>query len=391
MAITTITMPNLGQTIAELTLLAWLKKAGDRVERGETLVEVETDKTTVPVEAYVSGVLRRILQPAGSVVAAGEPIAVISSTADEPLAEEPKATPAACAAVPTPQADQRPEPVNARQVLATPAAERLSQERGINLASVVGSGPGGRVLVNDVESHLSEAAQAGQAVRVEPLVASEVVELSPMRRATVARMVQSVREAPQFALSVDVDMTEIERRRLSAATAGHKPSFTAYIVHAVATALRQHPQLNARYECDRLQRFRDIHIGLAVATPRGLLAPVIRDADRRTVEEIDSFIEELERKARQGRLLPEALRGATFTISNLGSHGIDRFTAILNPPQAGILAVGRIALRPISTEDRIESRLTATLTLTCDHRAIDGAEAAVFLGAVRAALEEATT
>src|SRR5262245_55368714 len=380
-------MPNLGQTIAELTLLAWLKKVGERVERGETLAEVETDKTTVPVEAYVSGVLRRILQPAGRVVAAGEPIAVISSTADEPLAEEPETTPAARAAVPALKADQRPEPVNSRQVLATPAAERLAQEHGVNLASVVGTGPGGRVLVGDVESCVSQPSRAAEAAPAEQSAASELVELSPMRRTTVARMVQSVREAPQFALSIDVDMTEIERRRLSAAAAGHKPSFTAYVVHAVAAALHQHPQLNASYEYDRLRRFRYVHVGIAVTTPRGLLAPVIRDADQRAVEEIDSLIEELEKKAREGRLPVEALRGATFTISNLGSHGIDRFTAILNPPQAGILAVGRVALRPISTEGRIESRLTATLTLTCDHRAIDGAEAAGFLAAVRAGLE----
>ena len=392
MAITKITMPNLGQTTADLTIVAWLKNEGDHVERGETLAEVETDKTTAPIETFVTGFLRTVLQPAGSVVTAGEPIAIMTSTADEPIDAEPMTARKEHSAdlVPARPLDRQPPPTNRSRVLATPAAMQMAREHGIELRAIAGTGPAGRILVGDVEAHLGASPAAAKTVAPETISAGEWLELSAVRRSTAARMVQSAREAPQFTLSVDVDMSGIERRRAGAAT-GQKSSYTAHIVHAVAAALRRHPQMNVSYEAERLRRHEAIHIGLAVATPRGLVAPAVRDADRQTVEELNATINQLQAKAREGRLLAEALSGATFTVSNLGMYGIDRFTAILNPPQAGILAVGRIAPRPVSVNNRVETLQMVTLTLTVDHRAVDGAEAAMFLSAIRELLEESTS
>jgi pyruvate dehydrogenase E2 component (dihydrolipoamide acetyltransferase) len=388
-ATTTIAMPSFGQTAAESTLVAWLKKKGDRVERGEPLADVETDKTTVQVEAFVAGYLRETLCPAGSLVAAGEPIALLTSSLEEPIEEvreapNRKAESPPRAPTPPPQAAECPRPTvspkalsSSPRILATPAAKRLAEAHGIDLSRVTGSGPGGRILEGDVRSRIENARPADDAT-------AEYRELSPLRRATAARMVQSVREAPQFSLAVDVDMTEVERLR---ARASPKPSSTAIIVKAVVTALRTHPQLNVAYENDRIRSYRDVHIGLAVSTPRGLLAPVLRHADRMSVEELTAAIEVLQTQARNGKLPGSALGGATFTVSNLGMLGVDRFTAILNPPEAGILAVGRVAPRPVAVGAAVESRPVGTLTLTVDHRVVDGAEAAAFLSAVRENLE----
>jgi pyruvate dehydrogenase E2 component (dihydrolipoamide acetyltransferase) len=379
LATTHITLPNFGQTTAEGTLVAWLKREGDRVERGEALADVESDKTTVQVEAFVSGYLRQILRPAGSVVTAGEAIAVLTSSREEPIMAEMRA--ASDRKLERPQGVDTPRsPGPAPRVLATPAAKRLAQEHGLDLALLNGSGPGGRILEGDVRAYLENK----QSVAEE--TSGDYRELSAARRAVAARMTRSAREAPQFTLSVDVDLTEVERQRLQAQP---RPSYTAFVIKAVAEALRRHPQLNVAFENDRLRCHRAVHIGLAVATPNGLLAPVLRDADAKSVGELAAAIEALQEQARAGKLPQAAAGGATFSVSNLGMYGVDRFTALLNPPEAGILAVGRVAPRPVAVEGKVEVRPVATLTLTVDHRAADGAEAAQFLAAVRELLEKA--
>ncbi|MBI2939052.1 MAG: 2-oxo acid dehydrogenase subunit E2 [Chloroflexi bacterium] len=469
MATTSIAMPSFGQTTAEGRVVTWLKREGERVERGDALVEVETDKAVVAVEAFTAGYLRQILCLPDAVVSAGQVIAVVTSTVDEPI-EDDGMTRAAANSLP-----EQPRAVGAapdRRILATPTARRLADELGVNLALVVGSGPGGRILENDVRTQSAAARRMPVPSDVAPSGGTEeqgdraterggdgraeYVELSALRRAMGARMVRSVREAPQFALSVDADLTEVARLRSPSPlsdmgsgpggmgahlgpgttalgqisppsppprvgegawgersapappgdpklapmgpggevrprgedSAGRKPSYTAVLVRVVATALRRHPEMNVAYEDGRLRRCQEVNVGVAMATPRGLLVPVIREADRRSLDEIGATIDTLRAQAAEGRLPVSAASGGTFTLSNLGMYGIDQFTAILNPPEVGILAVGRVGYRPVSVGALVESRLMVTLTLTVDHRAVDGVEAATFLATVRHLLEK---
>ncbi|HEY3079078.1 MAG TPA: dihydrolipoamide acetyltransferase family protein [Chloroflexota bacterium] len=435
MPTTRIIMPAVGQTTAEGTIVAWLKAEGERIERGDLLAEVETDKTSVPIEAFAAGFLRRIVRPAPAVVEAGETIALMTTTADEPLAPEPEAA----GTLPTDGsgADGRPAPrataaasgrahvdagrvaagaapirtaaplgvpgAAAGRVLATPMARQVAAALGVDLARVLGSGPGGRILEADVRAQAGPApvrplADEGTAGRPEHAPADgaafgagedEYHELTPLRRAIATRMARSAREAPQFALSIDVDLTAAERApRRSAASGRAKPAYTALLVKAVALALRRHPEMNAAFEEGRVRRSREVNVGVAMATSRGLLVPVVRGADALSLEAIRVTLDRLKAGAEAGRLPPDALSGGTFTISNLGMFGVDRFTAILNPPEAGILAVGRIGYRPVALGPTLESRVGVTLTLTVDHRVLDGAEAAGFLGTVRRLLED---
>jgi pyruvate dehydrogenase E2 component (dihydrolipoamide acetyltransferase) len=383
-------MPDFGQTTAESTIVAWLKHEGDRVERGEALADIETDKTTVPVEAHVSGYLRRILHAAGSALPAGTTIALMTSSAAEPVEDEgetrdgPAAAPVAGPELSLPAS----RPPARGCAPATPAARRLAEEHGIDLALVTGSGPGGRILESDVRALVGKVPAAPKAGASDASAGTRVIPLTPVQRVMATRMMRSTREMPQFALEVDVDVSAIEHLRCRAGdTTKEGLSYTAFIVKAAATALRRHPQLNVSFEDGGLRCHEEVHIGVAVATPRGLLVPVIRNADRKSVEELGTEIAALRAQATEGRLPQAAVGGATFTVSNLGTYGIDRFTALLSPPEAGILAVGRIARRPVLVGTVVQGRPLVTLTLTADHRAVDGAGAAVFLAAVRDLLE----
>jgi pyruvate dehydrogenase E2 component (dihydrolipoamide acetyltransferase) len=417
----TITMPNFGQTTGEGTIVVWLRGEGDRVERGQPLAEVETDKTTVQVEAFAPGYLRRILRTAPAVVTANTVIALLTSTRDElidesalavvdvsdtPTTDSSEPTPAKpvtpAVAAPSSAASRRPAVSGESRLLVTPMARRVADQLGVGLERIVGSGPGGRILEGDVRAQAEQARQscpspASAAVTEAATTNSQPgvedstgddVELTAVRRTTATRMLRSVQEAPQFALSVDVETTTFEKYRTERTTGGAKLSFTAFLVKVVALALHQHPEMNATYRDGRVRRLHEINVGLAMATPGGLLVPVIRQADRKTVDELTSAIHELGVQARAHTLWPAALGGSTFTISNLGMYGVDRFTAILNPPEAGILAVGRIYLRPVAVETRVETRPIVTLTLTVDHRALDGSDAALFLSTIRRLIEQ---
>ena len=375
-------------------IVAWRKREGDAVAAGEVLFEVETDKATMEVESPAAGTLRRILFAADSSAPVATVIALITDTADEPLPEGlrelapqppkpslPGGTPSSAGWGPPagrgPSAAESlvPLPSDSDRVRSSPAARKRAQELGIDISRVRGSGPGGRVTLEDVESpSTSPAAPSGE--RREPL--------SRMRRAIAERMTRSVREQPQFSISRDVDMSAANEARTKAGA-----SYTDAIVAACAKALRDHPRLRGRIEDDALVISDAIHVGIAIALDDGLLVPVLRDADRKDLSELARERERLEQHARAGRLAEHELGGAVFTVSNLGTLGVDRFTAIVNPPEAAILALGRVTDRVIAKDGSALVRPVATLTLSVDHRVADGATAARFLTAVAERLERA--
>jgi len=408
-------------------VLRWLKQEGEAVTKGEAILEVETDKVAMEVEAPASGTLVGIRAGPDEVVPIGQPIAYIllpgevwegapgASPAASP-AGAPRATPVAeriaqahgvdLSAVPGTGPGGRVTKADVEaflaqraaegKVKAAPAARRLARELGVDLQQVKGTGPGGRIQSEDVR-RAAEALRAG--VSPEALEAParlairRRVPLAGMRRIIAERMSRSVREAPQFTVSIDVEMGRAmaiveDLAAWAEREGGPRVTLTALLVKACAWALRRHPALNATLEGEEILEWEDVNIGVAVAVPEGLVVPVIPEADRRGVWEIARMLEEKVGRAREGRLRPEDVQGGTFTLSNLGMYGIDRFTAILNPPQAGILAVGRVAKRPVVGEgDEVVVRPVATLTLTADHRVIDGAQAAQFMDDLRWVLE----
>jgi pyruvate dehydrogenase E2 component (dihydrolipoamide acetyltransferase) len=422
-----VIMPKFEMAQESGKVLRWLKQEGEAVTKGEAILEVETDKVAMEVEAPASGTLVGIRVGPGAVVPIGQPIAYIllpgevwegapgASPAASP-AGAPRATPVAeriaqahgvdLSAVPGTGPGGRVTKADVEaflaqraaegKVKAAPAARRLARELGVDLQQVKGTGPGGRIQSEDVR-RAAEALRAG--VSPEALEAParpairRRVPLAGMRRIIAERMSRSVREAPQFTVSIDVEMGRAMAivEDLAAWTereGGPRVTLTALLVKACAWALRRHPALNATLEGEEILEWEDVNIGVAVAVPEGLVVPVIPEADRRGVWDIARMLEEKVGRAREGRLRPEDVQGGTFTLSNLGMYGIDRFTAILNPPQAGILAVGRVAKRPVVGEgDEVVVRPVATLTLTADHRVIDGAQAAQFMETLRAVLE----
>jgi pyruvate dehydrogenase E2 component (dihydrolipoamide acetyltransferase) len=422
-----VIMPKFEMAQESGKVLRWLKQEGEAVTKGEAILEVETDKVAMEVEAPASGTLVGIRAGPGEVVPIGQPIAYIllpgevwegapgASPAASP-AGAPRATPVAeriaqahgvdLSAVPGTGPGGRVTKADVEaflaqraaegKVKAAPAARRLARELGVDLQQVEGTGPGGRIQSEDVR-RAAEALRAG--VSPEALEAParpairRRVPLAGMRRIIAERMSRSVREAPQFTVSIDVEMGRAMAivEDLAAWTereGGPRVTLTALLVKACAWALRRHPALNATLEGEEILEWEDVNIGVAVAVPEGLVVPVIPEADRRGVWEIARMLEEKVGRAREGRLRPEDVQGGTFTLSNLGMYGIDRFTAILNPPQAGILAVGRVAKRPVVGEgDEVVVRPVATLTLTADHRVIDGAQAAQFMDDLRWVLE----
>lgn len=422
-----VIMPKFEMAQESGKILRWLKGEGEPVVKGEPILEVETDKVAMEVEAPASGTLVGIQVGPGEVVPIGQPIAYILQPGE--TGEAPSPTPSPAAAPEAPRA--------------TPVAERMARAHGVDLHAIPGTGPGGRVTKADVEAYLAQRApgEAGEKIRAVPAarrLARELgvdlhtvqgtgpggriqsedvrrvakalrrevepeaparpairrrVPLSGMRRTIAERMTRSVREAPPFTVSVDVEMSRAlalveDLAAWAEREGGPRVTLTAFLVKACAWALRRHPALNASLEGEEILEWEEVNIGVAVAVPDGLVVPVIHGADRRGLMEIAQVLEEKAKRAREGRLRPEDVQGGTFTLSNLGMYGVDRFTAILNPPQAAILAVGRVAKRPVVGEgDRVDVRPMATLTLTADHRVVDGAQAARFLDDLRMILE----
>jgi len=374
-------------------VIAWRKREGDHVTKGEILFEVETDKANMEVEAPTDGFVRRILVPAGRMVPVATPIALIADSAEERLPDMAEALPEVAGALPEvaqatpPIADRFPSvaegiasrpsiaaAIDGDRVRSSPAARKRAQELGVDINAVKGTGPGGRIGIEDVEAAAQTAAPAaGAGEKREPL--------SRMRRAVAAAMTRSA-SVPQFSISRDIDMGAADQRRRTAGV-----SYTDVIVAACAQALRAHPRLGARFDGDAVVFSESIDIGIAVALDEGLIVPVIRGADGKDLAALKREREELERAARGGRLPAHAMGPASLTVSNLGTFGVDLFTALVNPPEAAILAVGRVADRVVARGAAPAVRPTMTATLSVDHRVADGADAARFLDDVAKQLE----
>jgi pyruvate dehydrogenase E2 component (dihydrolipoamide acetyltransferase) len=406
---TEIKLPRLGQGMESGTIVKWLKSEGESVQKGEPLYELDTDKVTQEVEADASGVLLKIAVAEGE-VPVGKTIAVIGEQGEAvEVSEDPQeeGSPArarqqereegreASAPEMSEQITQIREPQSGNgRVKASPLARRIARERGIDLRNVAGTGPEGRVVAEDVER---AAAQGSPAPAVAPAAAPalmtqdvEVEQLSSMRK-TIARRLTEAWQAPVFQLGITVDMERalaVRTRLVELNAEGAKPTVSDLLTKVCAMALMRHRAVNALYQGESIELHPTANIGIAVAIPNGLVVPVIQNCERKTIAEIAAARAELVERARSGKLQQGDLDGGTFTISNLGMFGIERFIAVLNPPQAAILAVGSTEEKAVVVDGQVVVRPRMELTLTCDHRAIDGATGAQFLGDVKAFLEE---
>ncbi|MEM3011412.1 MAG: dihydrolipoamide acetyltransferase family protein [Candidatus Bathyarchaeia archaeon] len=368
-------MPRLSLTMKEGTVVQWFKKEGESVEKGEPLVEVMSEKVTYDIEAPSSGVLRKILAAEGAEVPIDAAIAIITAPEEElPELEETKK---GVLAVPVEEIQVSREKTG--RFLASPAAKRLAKEYGVDLAQVVGTGPEGRIVERDVERFIREK------LRLAPKV-KEIIPLTGIRKTVAERVSLSFRTAPHSTITMEVDMTEASKLREKT-----QFSYTEILVKAVAEALKKHPMINSTLEEDKIKVFEDINIGIAVATEKGLVVPVVRNADKKSLPEIASEIKELVEKAREGKLTKEDVSGGTFTITNLGMFGVDVFTPIINPSETAILGVGRIIEKPVVVGGEIKIKPMMTLSLSYDHRVIDGAPAAQFLKTIKETLEKPFT
>jgi pyruvate dehydrogenase E2 component (dihydrolipoamide acetyltransferase) len=417
-----VTLPRLGQGMESGVIVRWLKSEGDQVEKGEALYELDTEKVTQEVEADASGVLLKILANEGDEIEVGKAIAVIGEAGEDISAESDDSAEAEAGdptevtedepaeeGQPAPEReDERergresdepgPEPQvpdrqqNGGRVKASPLARRIARERGIDLAQLRGTGPEGRIVAEDVERAGVSAPPHG----VTPAETAapgqiEVVKLNQMRK-TIARRMTEAWEAPAFQISMSADMTASMRLREAllerVQEGGVRPTYSDILTKFVALALMRHRDVNAHFGGDEVRLFPTANIGIAVAIPHGLVVPVIRSCESKTIEEIAAARADIVARTREGKLRTDDLEDGTFTISNLGMYGVERFTAVLNPPQAGILAVGAIEERAVVVEGELEIQPRMDMTLTVDHRSVDGATASEFLRTVQAFLEE---
>jgi pyruvate dehydrogenase E2 component (dihydrolipoamide acetyltransferase) len=426
---TEVKLPRLGQGMESGTIVKWLKGEGEPVKKREPLYELDTDKVTQEVEAEADGVLLKIVVDSGEVEVGrtiafigdeGEDVPSGNGAAPAKAAAEPTETEDATEAAETTQEEGSPapdmdaerergreaaaataeaEPVAAApgradgRVKASPLARRLAREKGVELARVRGSGPEGRIVAEDVERFQPEPQTAPGAAPATAPTAGEVEEIAlTSTRKTIARRLTEAWAAPVFQLTVSADMTralELRERLVGRVREGEpKPTVSDLLTKVCAAALVRHPAVNAHFVGETIRRFPYAHVGIAVAAPNGLIVPVIRDADRSTIQQIAAARADLVGRARDAKLQLADLEDGTFTISNLGMFGIEQFIAVLNPPQVAILAVGSTVETPVSRNGQVEVRPLLTLTLTCDHRAVDGADGADFLRTVKELLEE---
>lgn len=413
-----VVMPRLSDTMEEGTLSQWLKNVGDPVHKGDVLAEIETDKATMDLEAFEDGVLERQLVAAGTSVPIGQPVAVIgdgsatagsapaepASAVKPPAPEPPEAPPTALGTVAVHASAPMSE---AAELRTSPLARKLAHDHHLDLATIGGSGPQGRITRADVEDAIAQrkAAQtaadgSAQAPASQPSTGAaptfagdgdEVVPLGTIRRVAASRLSES-QAVPHFFLTrlVEVERLIAFRAEVNAglAESGTKVSINDLVVRGCAVALRAHPEVNASWGGDTLLLHRHVNIGIAVSTPAGLVVPVVIDADRKQLSTIASETLELAGRARAGHLTVNEMTGGTFTVSNLGMFGIDQFTAVINPPEAAILAVGAVTDVPVVRDGRLVAVPMLKITLTVDHRVLDGATAAAFLRDLTAVLEE---
>ena len=394
---TNVIMPALGVAQQTGILLKWLKAEGQNVAKGEPLMEIETDKSTVEIEAGASGILARVTAKAGDEIPVGQAIALILEPGESMPTR--KAAPIVAAVLPSLPHDQGSAKTTstsmstittaarAGRILASPKAKRIAKEQGVELKSLIGSGPEGSILAIDVQR-----ATESTAARLANSTVPGLSPLSPMRRIVGQRMTQSKQSAPHFYLSMDVDMTAVSKLRSEWKELRDEPipSINDFILQAAARALTELPSMNSSFTEQGIQQHADINIGVAVALEEGLVVPVIRNADRLSLVDLAKQSRELAERAQNKKLFPLDYESGTFTVSNLGMLGVDSFVAIINPPQAAILAVGRVAPRVVTDGDGIEIKSMMTATLSADHRVVDGAGAARFLQNVKRALEAPT-
>jgi pyruvate dehydrogenase E2 component (dihydrolipoamide acetyltransferase) len=436
---TDVVMPRLSDSMEEGTILRWMKSPGDSVELGEELVEIETDKANMVYEAPAGGTMIEVVAAEGDTLPIGEVIARLgeagevvsggdggggggdghgespspvpgSAASPEPRVQAPDPLPA-----PTPSATQAPEagqqqppaPTVDGRVKASPLARRIAKERGLDLAGLAGSGPGGRIVKADVERAVAagpepaaapadvspSAPTPGAAERPETAKGSvSFEELNKLQSTVARRMAESKATAPHFYLSVETDMSRaVEARVRLKAAAGEGepvPSFNDMVVKACAMALREHPRANGAYRDGRFEIYSRVNVGVAVAARDALVVPTVFDADLKGLRQIATETRALAERVREGTVTPPELSGATFTVSNLGMFGISSFAAVINPPQAGILAVGAIAERPVVRDGEVAVGHVMPMTLACDHRILYGADGARFLDRIRNLLEE---
>jgi len=416
---TKVFMEALSPTMEEGRLVTWLKQEGDAVKSGEVLAEVETDKAVMELTARGDGVLRKQVVAAGTTAAVGTLVGIIAA-ADEDIASllggvapsgaasaapaaasAPAAAAASAPAAPAPRAAAPAAPAapvaSAGRALVSPLARRLADESGVSLGAVQGSGPGGRIVKRDIEAALARgpvastpSAPARAAAPVRTGEAFEDIPLTQIRKTIAKRLSESIGPIPTFYLTAEFDLSRVAEMRTAALALGEafKVSFNDVILKAVATALTQHPDVNAHWLGDRIRRFGGVHLGMAVATDDGLIVPVIFDADQKGLREISAEAKTLAKKARERKLKPEEFTGSSFSVSNLGMMQIDQFTAIINPPEVGILAIGAIEEKVVVGPDggfTVQPRLR--VTMSCDHRAVDGAVGAAFLQTLRRLIE----
>lgn len=437
---TQVIMPKLSPTMEEGQLSRWLKKEGDKVSMGEPLAEIDTDKATMEMQALGSGVLRKILIQEGESAPLGQMIAIIAEPDEDISAIASQAAPATKAAAPQettsttePQEEPTPAPDDATdkapktvdsgmagngkphavqsaptgRLIVSPLAARMAAESGIDLRSVSGSGPGGRIIKRDVEGLISgsEATASSEkapqrhlrAVEPRPFQPSTTAQasafrdepVSEMRRTIAKRLVTSLGPVPHFFLTTEIEMDRAAemRRGINELDPELKISVNDIIIKVVAAALMQHPQVNASFQDKAVRYYEHADVGVAVAIEDGLITPIVRAADQKSLSEIATEVRDLAERARNRKLKPEEFMGASFSVSNLGMFGIDEFTAIINPPEAGILAVGAMTPKPVVRNNEIVVRQMMRVTMSCDHRVIDGATGAKFLQTFKKILE----
>ena len=416
-----IKMPKLGFDMAEGTLVRWLRAEGEEVNKGDVLAEIETDKATVEVESQYSGVVNRHLVEQGAIVPVGDPIAVIAAPGEEvgeiPDLEEKEDAPAAK----KPAAAEEAAPVQAQvqeevtregRIKASPLAKRMAEDRGLDLRTIKGSGSSGRIVRKDVEAALEAllakptpvvgavaaaqpvveklSAAAGPAVVAPPMPVfasgeipeDEVVPLNKLRQAIGRRLVESKQQVPHFYITHDYDFEAVMKLRKEVnrlLPEEQKTSVNDYIVKAVALALRQFPNVNASIETDKIIRHGHVNVGVAVAVEGGLLTVVSKDTDQKPLRLVSTEIKAMAQRARMGKVKPDDVEGSTFSISNLGMFDVENFAAIINPPEAAILAVSSVRQTPVVVDGEIRAGTRMKATLSADHRVTDGAEAAQFL------------
>ncbi|MFH1905559.1 MAG: dihydrolipoamide acetyltransferase family protein [bacterium] len=373
-----IIMPKLGQTVEESTVGKWLKKEGDKVEKGDVLLEITTDKATLEVESFANGVLRKIVHKEGDIVPVLTIIGYIAGSMDEEISEKPqeqlqgkKEEEASI--------DESVQEVRDKSIIEevrikiSPLAKKLAKEKGIDVTKVNGTGPGGRIVKEDILAF-------GGAEKI----TAKTIPVKGMRKVIAERLQKSFQTIPHFYLSTEIDMTECVKAR---AEKSPKPAFNDIIIKASALAISENPEINSSFKGDSIEIVGDINIGLAVAVDDGLVVPVIRNANKLAISDISKKRDELVNKARGGKLLPSDYEEGTFTISNLGMFEIDNFSAIINPPQSAILAIGRIKQKPVIIDGNIGIRSMMQVTASFDHRCIDGVLGAKFLQKVKGYLE----